>query len=160
MIRLEGASELRRLVLEKWGSSIIGKSRKSGYVKQFSCPDCGGEAFERLSKVVFNDGTYTWRVDWESACGYVFDSVSGDDDLMIRGTRLIRVEENGLLVGFIDSSSAPPWRRCEHLWEPPCANFGTLCQALEASVDECRLLAAIQLANSSRFIEPSRGHVS
>jgi predicted RNA-binding Zn-ribbon protein involved in translation (DUF1610 family) len=151
MIRLEGVSELRRLVLEKWGSSMIGKSRKSGYVKRFPCPDCGGEAFERLSKLVLDDGTYKWRVDWESACGYVFDTFSSDDDLVMNGARLIRVEENGLLVGLIDSSSPPPWRRCGPLGEPPCASFGTLCQALEASVDECRLLAAVQLANRQQF---------
>jgi hypothetical protein len=145
MIELSGAIELRRLVLERWDSSVIRQSR-SGYVRKFSCPDCGGDAFETFSKLTLHDETEWWGVEWRSACGYVFDGFSSDEI----DSRFMQVtDESGAVVGMIDVSSPPPWRRWEPSQEPwiGCAEFTTLWQAMQVNVNDCRLIAAIQRRN-------------
>ena len=148
MITLDGAKELRRLVLDKWRASTISDSI-SGYVRKFSCPDCGGEAYETFRIIIPEDQVHAWwGVEWTSNCGYVSDCLSSDDCSLVwyGGRSLIGVEENGVVVGLVDPSFAPPWRRYEasNMKTQTYARFGTLWQSLHASVDESRLLAAIQ----------------
>jgi hypothetical protein len=157
MIRLRGATQVTPLVLKRWGSSTIFdraevcEHSNSRYVKRFACPDCGGEAFELFRQLDASSETPEWwEVDWTSACGYIFDSLSSDSI----HSRFIEVDENGVLVGLVDTSPArAPWRRFE-ISDPPfflerkrCAVFGTLWQSLYAPVNECRLLAAVQSVN-------------
>jgi hypothetical protein len=144
MIRLKGAAELRKLVLKKWSSSTI-KKGSGGYVRKFRCPQCGGEASETLSRspVKEEDLEEWWAVEWDSPCGYVFDSLSRDD----LSSEFIEVRTlDGAIVGKIDVSSPPPWPRFEprENEEDEITEFDTLWQAMNASVQEFRLLGAIQ----------------
>jgi hypothetical protein len=138
MITLEGAEELMRL-LSKWSSTTIRENR-SGYLRRFRCPDCRGDASETFRKMT-DDELVWWEVEWRSRCGYVWDGFSSDD---VSGRFIEVADENGIVVGMVDGSNPPPWRR----WEPGqgfrYAEFSTLWQAWHIGVRECRLLAAIQ----------------
>jgi hypothetical protein len=146
MIRLRGANELRKLVLKRWSSSTI-KKGSGGYVRRFRCTQCGGKASETLSRnpLKEEDVGEWWAVEWDSPCGYVFDSLSRDD----LGSEFIEVRtKDGEIVGKIDVLSPPPWPRFdprENENEPDeVTEFDTLWQAMHASVNECRLLGAMQ----------------
>ena len=158
MIRLRGAAEVRRLVLKRWASSAIfekGESCKRSnweYVRRFACSICGGEAFEFFRYIWATMETpESWEVDWTSECGCVWDGLSSDSV----GSRFMEVQDrNGVLVGLIDISQAlrwGHWRRFEVSGQPPfflqsskSVLFGTLWQAINAPVEECRLLGSIQ----------------
>jgi hypothetical protein len=155
MIVLGSATELRRLVLKKWGSSIVRRSR-STYVRKFSCPDCGCDAFETFGKLPSDDETQWWRVEWRSACGYVFDAFSNDGI----DSRFMEVkDEKGAVLGLIDVSDPPPWRRWELGQGFRYAEFSTLWQAWHVGVNECRLITAIQSENrdKARTLSPRTG---
>ena len=149
MIELTGAKELRRLVLKKWGSSIVRHSRsgyETGYVRRFPCPDCRGDAFETFSKIMY-DEMQSWEVEWRSACGYVFDGVSSEQI----GGRFMEVRgEKGAVVAYVDVSDPPPWRRWELGQGFRYAEFLTLWQAWHVSVMESRLIALIQRKNRNK----------
>ena len=165
MIRLGTANDLRRaLAVAKWLLAVTIRQSKAGYVRNFRCPDCGGKASEIFSKITDDDMVW-WEVDWTSRCGYVFDGMTSD----VIGSRFMDVpDERARVVGVIDVSNPPPWRR----WEPAKGfrnvEFQTLWQALYASVRDCRLLlrpvAAIKKHTSmqpsrakNRFHKHSRG---
>ena len=154
MIALGGAAELRRLVLEKWDSSIVRQSRSS-YKRKFSCPDCECDAFETFRKLRSDDETEWWGVEWESACGYVFDGFSSDEV----DSRFLEVEdEKGAVIGMIDVSNPPPWRRWELGQGFRYGEFSTLWQAWHVGVNECRLIAEIQSENrdKARTLTPQK----
>ena len=149
MKALEGADELRRLVLAKWMCATVWED-SNNYRRRFRCPQCGGDAFERFNSIRADDDSYeVWTVDWMSCCGYVFDGLCSLD----LHTEFIEVKDPyGLVAGLIDPSFPPPWRRYEPLNQSPqipnekapSAYFEILWHALHAPLDECRLFAAIQ----------------
>jgi len=152
MIRLKGAAELRKLVLKRWSSSTI-KNGSGGYVRRFRCTQCGGEAFETFSRDPLReeDVGEWWAVEWDSPCGYVFDSLSRDD----LSSDFIEVRTlDGTIVGKIDVSSPPPWPRFDprvNESEPDeVTEFDTLWQAMNASAEECKLLGAMQEIDRQR----------
>jgi hypothetical protein len=145
MLKLDGAEELRRLVLEKWSYAIVRKSNDpTSYVATFPCPVCSGDAYEFFLEVEPDpDDIAEWKIRWASDCGHV--SGVGDDVACV----CTQVEEDGVIVGTIEPVSPPEWPRYEgsgdtSVPDRPCACFGTLWQAMHASADECGLLAEIQ----------------
>ena len=158
MIRLRGAREVGRLALKRWGSSTIfergefGKRSTWRYVRSFECPNCRkGDAFELFNHLrASGESSGWWGIDWTSDCGCVYDGVSSDSV----NSRYIEVnDKNGALVGLVDTSPAlrgEHWRRFE-VSAPPfflercrSALFGTLWQAINAPLDEGRLLGSVQ----------------
>jgi hypothetical protein len=153
MIRLGTANDLSlALAAAKWHAVTIRQS-KAGYVRKFRCPDCGGKASEMFCKITCDDIVW-WEVEWTSRCGYVFDGTSSD----AIGSRFKNVtDERARLVGVIDVSNPPPWRR----WEPAkgfrTLEFPTLWQALDASVRDCRmLLRPVPSDSKHTSTQPSR----
>jgi len=161
MMMLRGAAELRRLVLEKWGYKIVSKGINEnlihkdwrdatpvrGYKAKFPCPICGGDAYESFIELEPDDPAEmdVWRIRWGSRCDHVGGGVN---EVACVATP---VEEDGVIVGMIEPVSPPEWPRYDGSGDTSqvnrsCAFFGTLWQAGHASLDECRLVAAIQAA--------------
>ncbi len=164
MLKLDGAEELRDLVLKKWTSRTVSKGERNdehgitkwqhatitrAYVAQFSCPsgDSDSAALEHFMELRPNDPNEMewWRIQWSGSCSHIA-TISGINEVACAP---IPVEEHGVLVGSIEPVSPPGWPRYEvsgntSAHDLPCAFFGTLWQAMHASLDECRLLAAIQ----------------
>ena len=166
MMKLDGAEELRRLVLKKWNYTIVtNKINESliikdwkdasivrSYVAKFSCPECGGDAVESFIELRPDDPEEMewWRIRWGTSCSH--GRGSGFNEVECAA---IPIEEDGEIVGSIEPVSPPEWPRYEgsgdtSIPDRPCACFGTLCQAMYASLDEFRLLAAIQAAKRAR----------
>jgi hypothetical protein len=163
MLRLDGAEELRHLVLKKWGYRIVSTRINEAFINKdwqnatiarsyatkFSCPTCGADAVESFIELEPDDPEEMewWRIHWGSTCSHL-GPIWGVNEEACAATP---VEKNGVIVGSIEPVSPPMWPRYEgngdtSVPDRPCAFFGTLCQAMYASVDECRLLAAIQAA--------------
>lgn len=170
MLMLDGAQELRRLVLKKWEYRVVSDKIDEalikidwenativrGYVAKFSCPTCGSDAVESFIELRPDDPEEMewWRIKWASNCSHLH-TVCGVNEVACVATP---VEENGVVVGSIEPVSPPEWPRYEgsgdtSVPDRPCAFFGTLCQAMYASADECRLLAEIQAEDDQGEVE-------
>jgi hypothetical protein len=153
VIRLDGARTLRREVLRRWACRAIQRKENGrSYVLGFSCPICGGQAYELCVKMEdFRPalGHDLWDVQCRSECGHVdaeysqptgsilhFEDATNDEAMLI-----IPIEKRGGRTFW--------YRSEEDKWMPGCgattpARFGSLWQAIHASADECQLLAALQ----------------
>ena len=162
MLKLDGAMQLRHLVLKKWAYRIVSKGERydehgitkwqhatltRAYVAKFSCPTCDSAALEQFMELRPNDPDEMewWHIQWSGTCSHI--AICSVTNMV--ACVATPVEEDGVIVGSIEPVSPPEWPRYEgsgdtSVPDRPCAFFGTLWQAMHASLDECRLLAAIQ----------------
>ncbi len=174
MLMLDGAEQLGPLVLRKWGYAIVSENFHEAswwippadcqqatpvrsYTAKFSCPKCGGDAVESFIELQPDDPEEMewWRIQWGAKCSHLSRICSGVNEVACAATP---VEEDGMIVGSIEPVSPPEWPRYEgsgdtSIPDRPCAFFGTLCQAMYASADECRLLAEIQAEDDQGEVE-------
>jgi hypothetical protein len=150
MMRLGGVKRLERTVLEKWGYKVRGR-RNRCYSVKFPCPICGGDASEDFKELNEVDAP-RWDIFFgRSQCGHIGGNYSclTWDPIPVEGDR-------GETIAYVIPSpfhfGQPFWERREledgadgtDFERSLPARFGTLCQAIAASVDECRLLALMQ----------------
>jgi len=154
MLTLDGAEELRRWVKKKWWYRIV-RTRINeafiikdwqnariarSYVAKFLCPTCGADAVEIFIELEPEDPEEMecWAVGWRGKCSHI-----APGSVVQEACVCTLVEEGGVVVGSIEPVSPPEWPRYEGSGDTSvsnrtCACFGTLWQAIAASLDECR----------------------
>jgi hypothetical protein len=149
MLVLDGAQDVRRQLLSKWGFKIKRRDKFGSYLVEFPCPECHQYcAYEDFRETQDEWFGHCWLVYWSSKCGHVEGQVT-----YVAEPGEIAVQENGKIVAAIVPYLRPGalWQRLDfqHSGKSRVVRFGTIWQALKASVFECQLFAMMQDGDES-----------